>query len=270
MVMVIYMVGGISSRFGGKIKQFAKVGPSGETLIEYSINQALKAGFNKIIFIVGGKTEPGFREKFGDNYQGIPVYYAYQDFDREKRDRPWGTGDSLCCAKDLIIEHNEPFVVLNGDDIYGENSFKILHDHLTNNDEDATLGFRLTNTLPDEGEVHRGIFEVQDGYVLDNKEVLNISKINLHEKNLTPDSHSSMNIFGLFPRTVVLLDERLQKFKEENQEERGKEFYINVELANLIKEGKIKMRIHPTDERWIGITNPEDEDVVREMLRNMP
>ena len=116
-IALVYMVAGMSSRFGGKIKQFAKVGPEGETLIEYSLNQAIPAGFTKIVFIVGNKTEKPFKEMFGDSYKGIPIKYASQNFDSASRDKPWGTTDALCSAKELL---DCPFIICNGDDLYGK------------------------------------------------------------------------------------------------------------------------------------------------------
>lgn len=124
-IALVYMVAGISSRFMGKIKHFAIVGSRGETLIEYSLKQALPSGFSKIIFIVGNKTEKPFREKFGNSYNGIPVYYALQFYDESLRDKPWGTTDALCSIKSLI---DCPFVICNGDDLYG----KILLEFLQN------------------------------------------------------------------------------------------------------------------------------------------
>jgi dTDP-glucose pyrophosphorylase len=137
---IVYLVAGLSSRFGGKVKQFAQIGTNNETLIELSMNQALKAGFNKIIFVVGEKTEQLFKNKFGPSYKQIPVQYAKQEFNPEERDKPWGTCDALLSAKQLI---NEPFVVCNGDDLYGENTFKILVEWMEKNNSPATIGYPL-------------------------------------------------------------------------------------------------------------------------------
>ena len=128
-IAIVYMVAGISSRFGGKIKQFAQVGPNNETLIEISMKQAMRAGFRKIIFIVGNLTEKTFKEKFKSEFQNIPISYAIQSYDERERDKPWGTAEALCSVIPFI---NCPFVVCNGDDLYGENSFKVLCDHLKN------------------------------------------------------------------------------------------------------------------------------------------
>ena len=264
------MVAGLSSRFGGKIKQFVKI-TDNETLIEYSLNQALPAGFNKIIFIVSEKTYPEFKEKFGNSYFGVPIKYALQSYNQEKRDRPWGTVDALCSAQQLI---EEPFIVCNGDDIYGEESFKILFDHLKNqnnknNNENATLGYKIGTVLPDTGKVNRGIFKIENSYVIHIEEVFDIEKNNLLEKNLTLESLCSMNIFALFPETLEKLNKILEKFKEKNKEDRKIECLLPVEHSNLIKTKEIKMKIYTSKDKWMGITNPEDEITIREMLKKL-
>jgi len=263
---IVYMVAGMSSRFNGKVKQLAKIGPQGETLIEYSLKQALSAGFDKIIFIVGEKTEKPFKELFGNQYQGIPVEYVFQKFNPEKRDKPWGTLDALCQIKDII---KSPFIVCNGDDIYGKESFKLLYQHLQQHQTSATLGYKLQNVLPDKGFVNRGIFKIQNNKVISIDEVFDISKENLNSKNLTSDSLCSMNIFALHPNNLEDLNQILIKFKESNKEDRKIESLLPVELTNLIKENKLIMAIYPTPEKWYGLTNPEDELVLKEELKNI-
>jgi NDP-sugar pyrophosphorylase family protein len=265
-IAVVYMVAGISSRFGGKIKQFAKVGPEGETLIEYSLKQALTAGFTKIIFIVGNKTEKPFKEMFGDSYNGIPIYYALQSYDPSERDRPWGTVDAVCAAKDLI---DCPFVLANGDDICGVNSFKLLVDHIKNNSDAATIGYRLGDSIPDEGSITRGIFRSDAaGYVTAIKETFGVERSKLSEMGLVPDDQCNMNLFALTPEMVSFLNARLEKFKLDNTGDRKTECLLPVELTSLINEGKISIRIHPSSDKWIGVTNPEDEEIVREKLKS--
>ncbi len=266
-IALVFMVAGISSRFGGKIKQFAKVTDT-ETLIEYSLNQALKSGFSKIIFIVGNKTQFPFKEKFGNEYKGIPVEYALQTYDETKRDKPWGTTDALCSIRDII---NCPFIVCNGDDIYGKNTFRILFNHLKNNknNDDATAGYKLIEVLPEKGGVNRGIFNIENNYVKDMNETFNIEKSNLSATNTNSDDLCSMNIFALHPRTLKLLDKALKQFKEQHKEDRKKECLLPTELSNLIKEKKIKMKVYQTNDKWFGITNPGDEEVIREQLREL-
>lgn len=265
-IAIVYMVAGISSRFGGKIKQFAQIGPNSETLIEYSLNQALKAGFSKIIFITGNLTEKPFKEKFGNNYKGLPVYYAFQSYNHETRDKPWGTADAICTIKQII---DCPFVICNGDDIYGENTFKILVDHLKNSKEEATIGYKLEEVIPEQGKTHRGIFKInKKGFVEDLQEVFNIEKSSLSATNTKPDSMVSMNIFALHPKIIDYLEENLKIFKKEHEGDRKIEFLLPNEISNLIKQGKIKMKVYPTSDKWLGITNPEDEPIVRDILKN--
>ena len=263
-IAIVYMVAGMSSRFGGKVKQFARVGPAGETLIEYSLNQAIGAGFNKIIFIVGDKTEEPFKEMFGESYNDVPVFYARQEFNSDARDKPWGTSDALCCGAEFI---DCPFVVCNGDDIYGENSFKILAEHLRNREGGAAMGYRLWNMLPEEGSVNRGIFEVDvDGNVIELREVLGIERSQLEEMGLGEDDSCRMNIFALPAKVVGMLQDGLEKFKADHAEDRGAECLLPEEISKLLKEKGLKMRLYPATDQWFGITRPEDVEGVREKL----
>ena len=264
-IAIVYLVAGLSSRFGGKIKQFARVGPNNETLIEYSLNQALKAGFDKIIFIVGNKTEQGFREMFGNNYKGISVYYAYQEYDESQRDRPWGTNDALCCAEKLL---DCPFVVCNGDDIYGEEAFQKLVNYSKENQTCATIGYKLGEVLSENGSVNRGIFEFDEkNNLISINENFGITKNNLYEKNLSKDSACSMNIFLLNPKVVGALREKLDLFKNKNKFDRKVECLLPGELTRLISDNHLKIKVLETNERCIGVTNPSDEESVRRELR---
>lgn len=264
-VALVYMVAGMSSRFGGKVKQLVKVGPNDETLIEYSLNQALKAGFSKIIFIVGDKTETEFRRMFGDEYMGVPVFYARQKFDPEIRDKPWGTVDALCCAREFI---DCPFVICNGDDIYGEESFRILVEHLLNNEESASVGFKLGNVLSDNCGVNRGIFQVdEDGYLKSMEEIFNIEKSNLVKKGLSVDNLCSMNIFGLHSDVLEFANAELEAFKRKNEGSRDAECLLPVEFSKLMGKGLMRVKIYSTSDKWTGVTGPEDAEVVRALLK---
>jgi dTDP-glucose pyrophosphorylase len=263
-ISVVYMVAGLSSRFGGKVKQFAQVGANGETLIEISVQQAVKAGFNKIVFIVGEKTEKLFKEKFGSSYKGTPIFYATQSFDPSVRDKPWGTADAVVCAKEII---KEPFVVCNGDDIYGENTFKLLFDWMSKNSSPATIGYDLLKVLSDNGTVNRGIFSVsKDWFVTKIVETIGIDKSNLEKLGLSADNLCSQNIFCLKPETVSLLEKQLTDFKLTHDGDRKSECYLPTELSNLINQGKITLKLLRTPDEWIGVTNPEDEFTVRAFL----
>jgi choline kinase len=263
-VSVVFMVAGLSSRFGGRVKQFAQVGKNGETLIEVSMKQAIKAGFGKIVFIVGEKTETLFREKFKDKYNEVPIFYAKQSFDLSERDKPWGTCDAVVSAKKVICEN---FVVCNGDDIYGENSFKILFQWLSENNSCATLGFELGKVILEKGSVNRAIYSFdKNSNVTDLKETIGIEKAKLKELGLNERTLCSMNIFALTKSTLSLLEEKLREFKSTHKGDRKSECYLPTELSNLIKQNKISLKLLPTPDAWIGITNPEDEEVVREKL----
>lgn len=272
-IAALYPVAGMSSRFEGRMKWLVRVGPKGERLIEYSVAQALSSGFNKLIFIVSNKTEGAFKEIFRDNYKGVKVYYAFQKFDKENRDKPWGTVDALCSGLEIINSLNCPTVFCNGDDIYGEETFKIIAEHFKNakisgdKAEDVSVGYKLINVLPEKGFVNRAHFQVNDDYVKDLKEVFGVSMKNFFEKRLKKDSLISMNIFGFLPETVKKLNERLVKFKMENSGSRMAECLLPNEVGELVKQG-LKMKIYPTPCKWYGVTNPEDEDVIREALKN--
>ena len=203
---------------------------------------------------------------FGDEYQGVPIFYARQEFDHATRDRPFGTADALCCASEFI---DCPFVVCNGDDIYGENNFKTLVEHLKNNDEGATIGFRLFDMLPKKGTGNRGIFDVENDYVIGLKEVLGIEKSRISEIGLNKEDSCSMNIFALPAETARLLKEELNKFMTENSGDRTAECYLPAELSKLLKDGRLKMKIYPAVDMWFGVTCPEDEEVVRKELEEL-
>jgi NDP-sugar pyrophosphorylase family protein len=265
-IAIVYMVAGLSSRFKGNLdhKGFVEIGPNGESLIEYSLSQALGAGFNKIVFIVGNKTERAFREKFGESYKGIPVHYAFQEHDVVVRDRPWGTLDAVCCAKELL---DCPFVVCNGDDIYGKSTFKKLFEHLRDNNGNVTIGYKIGEVLPDQGSVNRGVFGVDGNKVNSIKEVFDIEKDRLSEKGLDESGLCSMNIWGFHPEALELLHEVLDEFKIKHNGNRKIESLLPTEIGKLIEDKKIEVVIYPAEDKWLGITYPEDVDVVRGMLK---
>jgi dTDP-glucose pyrophosphorylase len=260
---LVYIVAGISSRFMGKIKQLVSVGANGETLIEISLSQALPAGFSKIIFVVGNKTEKPFREKFGNEYRGIPVYYAAQFYDEISRDKPWGTTDALCSAKPFL---DCPFVVCNGDDLYGEHSFKILADHLMNHKDCASIGFRLSGVLPEHGKTNRGIFQSdENNYITQLREIIGIEKSDLG-KTFSEDALCSMTLFALQPDVLEDLTLIINQFKEKNKGDRKIEAFLPENISNLVESGRISMKLYSTPDSWIGITNPEDEEIVKKKL----
>jgi len=265
-IAIVYMVAGMSSRFGGKPKHFTPIGPNNETLLEYSLNQAIKANFSKIILIIRKETLEDFKKFFSDNYKGIPIQYAFQEFNPEERDKPWGTTDALCSVYNLI---DCPFVVCNGDDIYGEQAFQILANHLRYNQIGATIGYKLGNVLSERGTVNRGIFELNPNQTLTSIiETFDIEESNLEAKGLTKETPCSQNIFALHPETLQHLNQALIKFKQENSGDRKKECLLPEELNRLINQNKLIIKHYLTSQKSFGITNPEDEKKVREQLKS--
>jgi len=263
-IAVCFLCAGASSRFEGKIKQFAVVGQNGETLMEYSLNQALKAGFNKIVFIVGNKTEIPFREKFGNSYRGVPVLYTMQKYDEKERDKPWGTAEATATMFGIV---DCPFVLMNGDDLYGEKTFRILAEHLITSNDEAVPGYRLLNVLPETGTGNRGLISVENGYLKNITEILGISRDNFREKGLKENSLMSLNAFALHPSVLGMMKERIEKFKLAHAGDRKIECFLPNEIGELAKLGKIKVRCLETPDKWIGVTSPGDEIKVREELR---
>jgi choline kinase len=262
-ITLVYLAGGLSSRFGGRIKGLQKV-KGNKTLIEYSMDQALQSGFSKIVLIVGEKTEKEFKKKLKNSYKKIPIFYAMQKYNKRTRNRPWGTTDALLCAKKFL---RCPFVVCNGDDIYGENSFKNLFQHLKNSNEEATVSYNLSEVLPEGGTVNRGIIKEKKGYAIDIKDNLKISRQDFATGKISRKMKCSMNIFCLHPRTLSLLGYEIKKFKKQNKNNQDAETRLPHELSALVKKNKIKIKIYPSKDRWIGITNPGDEIIARKLIK---
>ena len=258
------MVAGLSSRFGGKIKALTKIGPNQETLIELSLNRAINAGFNKIIFIVGPSTQEAFKEYFGTRYKGIPIEYALQSFNKELREKPWGTTDAICSASHLI---DEPCLVCTGDDLYSEETFNTLFNHAKSENTNATVGYPLIDHLPEEGLVNRGIFHIEDDFVISSDEIKEVSRENHQEKGLSHDTPANIGIFLIQKETLNKINQILNEFKETHKDNKIIECYLNVELGNLVKNQLAKIKYYKGKGQLLGLTNPEDEQIVREALK---
>lgn len=261
MVAIVYMVAGMSSRFGGRPKQMAKVGPNNETLIEYSVNQALKQNFSKLIFITNPKTEHLFLSIFGNNYKGKNVLYIEQKYDKEKRSRPWGTTDAICS---LIGHINESFILLNGDDIYGESTFETGFNMMNNSNNNIIGGLPVINTMPEDGEVNRGIIMVNENNVTGLKEML---KISISKNPELMNELANVNFIGLQYDVLILLNDILRNFKTDNQDDPKIECLLPDNLNELINKNKLSMNFFEIKNDIIGLTNPEDEDIVRNLLK---
>jgi len=274
-MIVVFMVAGMSSRFGGNPKQFAIVGtkPRCETLIEYSVNQALEAAKNicsidKIIFITNPKTEQRFKNIFnGRSWWGCDTVFEYiqQDFDVAKRSRPWGTCGAVCS---LLGHVDQPFILLNGDDIYGVETFKKGYKMLLDEQNNIIGGCRMVDTMPDEGVVNRGLIETNsDNYVTSMREILKISK---KENPELHDKLGNVNFIGLLPKTVELLSTILERFKEEHKDDPKIECLLPDNLNELIQTKQITMKAFQITNKIHGITHPGDEVILRKLLEPRP
>ena len=289
---LVIMAAGIGSRFGGGIKQLAKLGPHGEIIIDYSIHDALKAGFTKIIFIIRKDIEADFKEVIGDRIAKIAnVQYAFQALDDlpagfsvpEERKKPWGTGHAILAARDLI---DCPFAVINADDFYGAEGFKRVHDYLVNDmDERGSVmdlcmaGYILGNTLSENGAVTRGVCEVNDDNNLKTvSETFEIRKenglvmgqnVNGDPVKLTEDAIVSMNMWGLTPRFVKALEERFPAFLRSAQGNIKAEYLLPQVIGELVEEGNATVKVLPTNDKWFGVTYAEDKESVERSLRDL-
>jgi NDP-sugar pyrophosphorylase family protein len=260
MVAIVYMVAGMSSRFGGRPKQMAKVGPQNETLIEYSVEQALKQDFSKLIFITNPKTEHLFVSIFGKNYKGKEVIYIEQKYDKEKRSRPWGTTDAICSLIGLI---HESFILLNGDDIYGESTFEKGFQLMNNKNNNIIGGLPVINTMPEEGEVNRGIIIVNGENVTGLKEMLKISR---NKNSDLMNELANVNFIGLQYEVLDMLNKILNNFKQVNNDDPKIECLLPDNLNELINENRLSMSFFTITNDIIGLTNPEDEEIVKKLL----
>ncbi len=290
---LVIMAAGIGSRFGKGIKQLAKVGPSGEIIMDYSIHDALEAGFNKVVFIIRKDIEEEFREVIGNRIEKITqVEYVYQDIQDlpegftcpAERTKPWGTGHAVLAAKKVI---KEPFVVINADDYYGKEAFVKIHEYLTADREKTDkmdicmAGFILENTLSDNGGVTRGICALDEQKKLVGiTETYNIQKTEngpaavdeetgektaLDEKTLV-----SMNMWGLTPEFLEVLEKGFRKFLAEIKPgELKKEYLLPSVVDSMIKEGTAQVSVLKTHDTWFGVTYQEDKEKVMESFKEL-
>lgn len=281
---LVIMAAGIGSRFGKGIKQLAPVGPNGEIIMDYSIHDALKAGFNKVVFIIRKDIEEEFRTVIGNRIEKITeVEYAFQaledlpeGFEKpEDRTKPWGTGQAVLAARKVL---SEPFMVINADDYYGKEAYVKVHDYLVQEQEaDGVMhicmaGFRLGNTLSDNGSVTRGICHIEDGALTGVTETHDIYKTESgaetrseegQAEELDVNSLVSMNMWGLTPEFMDVLEKGFVEFLSEIKPGDIKKEYLLPEMVDrLIKAGKAKVDVLETKDTWFGVTYQEDKAFV--------
>lgn len=287
---LVIMAAGMGSRYGG-LKQIDPIGPNGELIIDYSVYDALKVGFGKVVFIIKEEIEEVFREAIGKKIEEkVDTAYVFQDIDDlpsgfkrpEDREKPWGTGHAVLSARNIV---DEPFAVINADDFYGRVSFKALYDFLEgieNNDtyDYSMVGFVLKNTLTEHGHVARGVCKVSpEGYLQDIDERTKIQRFPDSVKyalgdgtwqDLCEESIVSMNMWGFTPSIFRELEAGFTKFLKGNGDNITKaEFFLPNLVGDLLEAGKARVKVLPSHERWYGVTYREDRLMVQKAIEDM-
>jgi dTDP-glucose pyrophosphorylase len=282
---LVIMAAGMGSRYGG-LKQLDPVGPNGETLLEYSIHDAIAAGFGKVVFVIRTDFEVDFKEQIGSKFTDkIDVQYAFQALDNlpegftvpEGRTKPWGTGQAVLACKDLV---NEPFCVQNADDFYGAEAYRTIAEGFTQlaEGESCMVGYHLKNTLSPHGSVSRGVCSTADGYLAEVNERTHIETNsdgvlqyieNDIATDMTGDEIVSMNFWGFAPDMLQTLEEKFIEFLSEKGRELKSEWYIPNIVTSMMNNGETKVKMLDCDSKWFGVTYPEDRPTVVEALKAM-
>ena len=288
---LVVMAAGIGSRYGAGIKQLEPVGPCGEIIMDYSIHDAIQAGFHKIIFIIRKEIEADFREVIGNRIEavceklGVEVRYAFQALDAlpegitlpEGRKKPWGTGQAVLACKGLI---QEPFAVINADDYYGKDAFVHIHEFLEHYTPERShdfcmAGFVLKNTLSEHGGVTRGICQVdENGYLTDIVETRHIVKTaagaEADGRAVDVESPVSMNMWGLTPEFVDLLEEGFAAFFDGiDGDELQAEYLLPIYIGQLLEQNRVSVKVLETSDKWFGVTYHEDKAAVAEAFKEL-
>ena len=275
---LLIMAAGIGSRFGTGIKQLEPVDDANHIIMDYSIHDAIEAGFNHVVFIIRKDIEKEFKEVIGDRIASIcsahnvTVDYAFQDINDipgtlpEGRTKPWGTGQAVLAAKNVI---DTPFIVINADDYYGKEGFKAVHEYLVNGGKSCMAGFVLKNTLSDNGAVTRGVCQMNaEGYLTDVVETSGIEKTAdgaaVEGKAIDPESLVSMNFWGLTPEFVKVLEDGFVEFFEKSVPANPlkAEYLLPIYIGELLEKNAVTVQVLPTHDKWFGVTYKEDKQTV--------
>ena len=282
---LLIMAAGIGSRFGTGIKQLEPVDDAGHIIMDYSIHDAIEAGFNHVAFIIRKDIEKEFKEVIGDriaticSFHNLTVDYAFQDINDipgtlpAGRTKLWGTGQAVLAAKDVI---KTPFIVINADDYYGKEGFKAVHEYLVNGGKSCMAGFVLKNTLSDNGGVTRGICKMDEqNNLTEVVETKNIVKTatGAEADGVAVDVNSlvSMNMWGLTPEFLDVLEEGFKEFfeKEVPGNPLKAEYLIPIFIGELLSEGKMSVKVLKTNDTWYGMTYHEDVAAVKDSFKKM-
>ena len=273
---LVIMAAGMGSRYGG-LKQIDPVGPSGEIVLDYSVYDAIQAGFGKVVFIIRPEIEEAFRDVIGSKLEGkIDVEYVFQTLEKipdgfsvpEGRTKPWGTGQAVLMAAEVV---NEPFAVINADDFYGRETFEVIGRKLAATDVNSTdfsmVGFYIKNTLSDNGSVARGYCDVQDGKLSTVTEYFEIERgedgvIRHAGGEMADDDMVSMNTWGFSPKLFESLKSGFIAFLEKEGGELKSEYLLPELIDGMINTGAATVDVLPSSEKWMGVTYPEDKPLV--------
>ncbi len=267
---LVVMAAGMGSRFGG-LKQAAPIGPNGEMIIDFSVYDAKKAGFDRAVIIIRKDIESDFRAACGKRIEKmIDVEYVFQEKNTlpkgfelpETRLKPWGTGHAVLCAKDAV---KKPFIVINADDYYGQSVYKVMYDYLAENSGMCMAGYKLGNTLSENGTVSRGICTVEDGYLVDINEKTDVSK----DSGLPLDTIVSMNMWGLDTDIFPFMENKFTEFLKKNINEPKTEFFLPSVINDRRKEQNMKVKVLPTSEQWYGVTYAGDTEGVKKAIASL-
>jgi UTP-glucose-1-phosphate uridylyltransferase len=282
---LLVLAAGMGSRYGG-LKQIDPIGPGGETIIDYSVYDALRAGFGKLVFVIRRDIEKPFRETVGCRFEKrLPVEYVFQELEKipqgfsvpPNRKKPWGTGHAILMGEDVI---HEPFAVINGDDFYGMNSFQLLGRHLQSKAPDyAMVGFVLRHTLSEFGSVARGVCRATpDNFLQSVVELTRIERDGAGAKYtdpagqkhpLTGDEIVSLNTWGFTPSIFQHLRQQMVSFLETRGQDVTAEFFIPTVVNTLLASAQARVKVLPTPDSWFGITYREDRPRVIESIRHL-
>lgn len=282
---LLVLAAGMGSRYGG-LKQIDPVGPAGETIIDYSIYDAMRAGFGKLVFVIRHDIEQQFREIVGSRFEKrIPVEYVFQELDKlpagfsvpEGRTKPWGTTHAILMAEKVV---KEPFAAINADDFYGQHAYKVLAGHLVSGSPDyAMVGFILKNTLSDHGSVARGVSQTDaNQYLTSIVEMLKIERDGNGAKNtdgegkitmLTGEEAVSMNFWGFTPALFPQIRVAFENFLKRSGRELKSECYIPSTVGELVAAGTAKVKVLRSPDSWFGVTYREDRPQVVESIRKL-
>ncbi len=283
---LLILAAGIGSRYGG-VKQMDEVGPAGESIIDYSVFDAIRAGFGKVVFVINPKIEKEFKAIYEDRLKGkIETIYVLQENDNipaglvvnQKRVKPWGTGHAVLVAREVV---NEPFAVINADDFYGKDAFMVIGKHLSglcNSDMAyAMVGYLLKNTLSDNGSVSRGVCSVKNGKLTDVVERTAIVRtengiayeMDGKQVNIDENTLVSMNFWGFTPKYFEQSEDYFRAFIQDHAEDMKSEFYIPFVVNKLIQEKKAYVRVLESNDQWFGITYQQDKAITIAKIKEL-